>query len=114
MSRNAFGFFAVALGLTAVAMLTTSGLPAAPPPLTTASGEWPAYGGNLGNHHYSALDQVNAQNFSKLEVAWRFKTDSMGPRPEFKLSGTPLMVKGRIYATGGTRRSVVSLDAATG
>ena len=53
-------------------------------------------------------------NFNKLEVAWRFKTDNLGTRPEFKLEGTPLMVKGVIYATGGTRRSVVALDAKTG
>jgi glucose dehydrogenase len=49
-------------------------------------------------------------NFSKLEVAWRFKTDNLGPRPENKLEGTPIM----IYATAGTRRSVVALDARTG
>ena len=42
------------------------------------------------------------------------KTDNLGPRPEYKLEGTPLMVKGVVYATGGTRRSVVALDAKTG
>ena len=36
------------------------------------------------------------------------------PAPEFKLSGTPLMAGGVLYATGGTRRTVVALDAATG
>jgi quinoprotein glucose dehydrogenase len=80
----------------------------------TSNGEWPAYAGDLRNFHYSPLDQINAGNFSKLEVAWRFKTDSLGTRPEFKLEGTPLMVKGVVYATAGTRRSVVALDAATG
>jgi quinoprotein glucose dehydrogenase len=114
MSRNAFGLFVVAVGLTAAAVLTTTGVPAAPVPLNTAGGEWPAYGGNDWNQHYSALDQVNAQNFSKMEVAWRFRTDSLGPRPEFKLEGTPLMAKGMVYATGGTRRSVVALDGSTG
>ena len=53
-------------------------------------------------------------NFNALEVAWRFKTDSLGPRPEFKLEGTPLMVDGVLYTTAGTRRAVVALDAATG
>ena len=53
-------------------------------------------------------------NFGKLEVAWRFKTDHLGPRPEYKLEGTPLVVKGVLYTTGGTRRSVVALDAKTG
>jgi quinoprotein glucose dehydrogenase len=78
------------------------------------NGEWPTYGGDLGNTRYSALDQINAANFDKLEVAWRFKTDNLGPRPEANLEGTPLMVKGVLYSTAGTRRSVVALDAATG
>ena len=33
------------------------------------------------------------------------------PVPEFKLEGTPLMVKGVLYTTAGTRRSVIALDA---
>jgi len=78
------------------------------------NGEWPTYGGDLGNTRYSALDQISAANFDKLEVAWRFKTDNLGPRPEANLEGTPLMVKGVLYSTAGTRRSVVALDAATG
>jgi quinoprotein glucose dehydrogenase len=76
--------------------------------------EWPTYGADLANSKYRPLDQINAANFGKLEVAWRFKTDNLGTRPEFRLEGTPLMVNGVIYATGGTRRSVVALDAATG
>ena len=34
--------------------------------------------------------------------------------PEYKLEGTPIMVKGVLYTTAGTRRSVVALDAKTG
>jgi quinoprotein glucose dehydrogenase len=78
------------------------------------TGEWPTYGGDLGNTRYSPLDRISAENFSKLTVAWRFKTDSLGPRPEYKLESTPLMVNGRLFSTGGTRRAVVALDAATG
>ena len=81
---------------------------------TTRNGEWPMYTADLKGSKYSPLDQVNATNFNKLEVAWRFKTDNLGTRPEYKLEGTPIMVKGNIYTTGGTRRSVVSLDAKTG
>jgi quinoprotein glucose dehydrogenase len=77
-------------------------------------GEWRTYGGDLGSTRYSPLDQINAGNFNKLEVAWRFKTDHLGPQPEFELQSTPLMVKGVLYSTGGTRRAVVALDAATG
>lgn len=78
------------------------------------NGEWRTYGGDLGHTRYSPLDQINAQNFDKLEVAWRFKTDNLGPRPETQLQSTPLMVNGVVYSTGGTRRAVVALDAATG
>src|SRR6185369_3876888 len=76
--------------------------------------EWPTYGADLANSKYRPLDQINASNFNKLEVAWRFKTDSLGNRPEFKLEGTPLMVNGVVYATGGSRRAAFALDAATG
>src|SRR5690348_9118771 len=78
------------------------------------NGEWLSYGGDLGSTRYSPLDQINAGNFNRLEVAWRFKTDNLGPRPENNLEGTPLMAKGVLYSTAGTRRAVVALDAATG
>src|SRR5215471_12959611 len=81
---------------------------------STKSGEWPMYTADLRGSKYSPLDQISASNFNKLEVAWTFKTDNLGPRPEGKLEGTPIMVKGVVYATGGTRRAVVALDAKTG
>src|ERR1041385_1475251 len=76
-----------------------SGTKNSPSVHTTKNGEWPAYCGDNAGSRYSPLDQINAENFNKLEVAWRFKTDNLGTRPEFKLEGTPLMVKGMIYAT---------------
>lgn len=81
---------------------------------STQNGEWPHYTADLKGTRYSPLDQIDASNFNKLEIAWRFKTDSLGPFPEYKLEGTPLMVNGSIYTTAGTRRAVVSLDAKTG
>ena len=81
---------------------------------STRKGEWPGNGGDLAFTRYSPLDQINADNFNKLAVAWRFKTDAFGPYPEYKLEGTPIMVKGVLYATAGTRRAVVALDAKTG
>jgi quinoprotein glucose dehydrogenase len=80
----------------------------------TRNGQWPSYTGDVRGSRYSPLDQINAGNFNELEVAWRFKTDNLGTRPEYKLEGTPLMVGGVLYATAGTRRSVVALDAASG
>jgi len=79
-----------------------------------ANGEWTHYAADMKGTRFMPLDQINAANFNKLEVAWRFKTDNLGPRPEYKLEGTPLMVKGVVYTTAGTRRSVVALDAKTG
>jgi len=84
------------------------------PALQQADADWRSYAGDLKHQHYSPLEQIDASNFNALEVAWRFKTDSLGPRPEFKLEGTPLEINGVVYTTAGTRRAVVALDAATG
>ena len=77
-------------------------------------GEWPTYGGDLGHTRYAPLDQIDAGNFNRLQVAWRFKTDSLGPNREFNFQSTPLMVDGVVYSTAGTRRAVVALDAGNG
>ena len=79
-----------------------------------AGAEWTTYGGDLASTRYSPLDQITKDNFNSLEIAWRFKTDAMGPRPEFNFQVTPLMVDGVVYTTAGTRRAVVALDAVTG
>ena len=99
------------LGLVASAVVTTG---QSTPPPSTRNGEWPHYTADLRGTKYSPLDQIDARNFNRLEVAWRFKTDSLGTRPEYKLEGTPLMVGGVLYTTGGTRRAVVAIDARTG
>ena len=69
--------------------------------------EWHTCGADLHNSRYRPLDQIHAGNFSKLEVAWRFKTDSLGTRPEYKLEGV-------VYSTAGSRRAAIALDAVTG
>ena len=78
------------------------------------NGEWRTYGADLGSTRYAPLDQITADNFGKLQVAWRFKTDILGARPDFNLQTTPLMVNGILYATAGSRRDAVAIDAATG
>ena len=88
--------------------------PGASRPPSLAAGDWPHYTADIKGTKYSPLDQINATNFNKLEVAWRFKTDIFGPRPEYKLEGTPLAINGVLYTTAGTRRSVVALDGKTG
>ena len=92
-------------------LVATVGLQAqeAPPDV-----EWPTYGGDLAGTRYSPLDQINADNFNELEVAWSFKTNNFGQRPEYNLQSTPLMVNRVVYSTVGSRRAVVALDAVTG
>ena len=104
------GLLSLAAALALAVYTSTSPIVAQAP----ANWEWPTYGGNLASQRYAPLDQINKDNFSKLEVAWRFKTDALGPRLEYNLQSTPLMVGGVLYSTGGTRRAVVALDAATG
>lgn len=78
------------------------------------NGEWHFYGGDAGNTKYSPLDQINASNVKELEIAWRWKAENFGPRPDYLWEVTPLMVKGVLYFTAGSRRDVVAVDAATG
>src|SRR5579859_7507059 len=110
MKRMAFGLVAIAVAAVVIPRVhgQAPGFP------TTKNGEWAYYTGDVKGTRYAPLDQINAQNFNNLEVAWRFKTDNLGTRPEYKLEGTPLMIKGVVYTTGGTRRSVIALDAKTG
>src|SRR5215208_4066174 len=81
---------------------------------STKNGDWTHYTADVRGTRYIPLDQINASNFNKLEVAWRFKTDNLGTRPEYKLEGTPLAIRGTLYVTAGTRRSVVALDGRSG
>lgn len=76
--------------------------------------EWPYYGGNSFAQHYSPLDQINASNVGQLEVVWRWSAANFGPRPEARSQITPLMIDGVLYATAGTTRSIVAIDARSG
>jgi quinoprotein glucose dehydrogenase len=75
---------------------------------------WATYGGNLASHRYSPLDQINKDNFRNLRIAWRLKTDFLGPTPDNLYSATPLYVNGVLYTTAGTRRAVIALNPGSG
>ena len=75
---------------------------------------WPTYGGNLASHRYSPAGQITKDNFSQLQIAWRLKTDFLGPRPDTLYSATPLQIDRVLYTTAGMRRAVIALDAVTG
>jgi quinoprotein glucose dehydrogenase len=78
------------------------------------SGNWLTYGGDLGNTRYAPLEEIDADNFGALEVAWIHSTANLGPRPEYQYESTPLYSDGVLYSTGGARRTVFALDARTG
>jgi quinoprotein glucose dehydrogenase len=75
---------------------------------------WTTYGGNLASQRYSPADQITKENFNQLEIAWRLKTDFLGPRPDTLYSATPLLVDRTLYTTAGTRRAAIALNAVTG
>jgi len=70
--------------------------------------DWPVYGGQLANDHYSVLTQINKSNVSKLKVAWTFDTGEKGG-----MQTSPLVVRHVLYAYTPTQK-VIALDAATG
>ena len=80
----------------------------------TTNGEWRSYAGDPGSTKYSPLDQINKDNVKNLRIAWRFKTDNYGSRPEYNMQVTPLVVNGVMYAQAGARRAVVAIDPETG
>lgn len=80
----------------------------------TPAGEWRYWGGDAWSTRYSPLDQVSAENFEDLEVAWTWRADNFGPRPDFVFRSTPIYVDGILYTVAGRRRTVAAIDPATG
>ena len=87
-------------------------------------GEWRTYAGDLGGTKYSPLDQIDASNFSDLEIAWRWESadgaldlDALRERhPEIGIRNfktTPLLVDGIVYVSTPLALSA-ALDAGTG
>ena len=89
---------------------------AAQPPVV---GEWHHYGADGANTKYSPLDQITAENFSDLEIAWRWTSVSHEVATErdaidpglFK--ATPLMIGGVLYVSTPLGQ-VAALNAGTG
>jgi quinoprotein glucose dehydrogenase len=91
----------------------TAGVPASTSP---AAKDWIAYGGTNFGDRYSSLDQVNADNVSKLTLAWQFRTGDMkGPNDPVETTNevTPLKIGSLLY-TCSPHQIVFALDAATG
>ncbi|MDA1028114.1 MAG: pyrroloquinoline quinone-dependent dehydrogenase [Bacteroidetes bacterium] len=78
-------------------------------PVTTA--DWPVYGGNTENTHYTTLDQISPENVAQLQVAWTFETGDESPGSE--MQANPIVIDGIMYATT-PKMHVFALNAATG
>jgi quinoprotein glucose dehydrogenase len=85
-----------------------------------ADGEWHAYNGDNGSTKYSALEQIDRSNASRLAIAWRRPAvdDSIlrqapGLRFGASFRATPLMIDGVLYSPNGIG-FVEAFDAGTG
>lgn len=72
---------------------------------------WNTYRGGPEGINYSALDQINRENVSQLEVAWTYDTGDAFATSELQCN--PIVVDGLLLATTPKLR-VIALDAATG
>ncbi len=82
-------------------------------------GEWRATGADPKNTKYSPLDQITGENFTELEIAWRWtsiSTEVTSRNEAIRLGQfktTPLMVGGLVYASTALGQ-VAAVDAGTG
>jgi glucose dehydrogenase len=96
----------IAGGLLAVGLLLI-----APLSLIARGGQhrdWPVYGGDAENTHFSRLHQINRKNVTRLQIAWTFDTQESGG-----LQTSPLIVGNVLYGLTPSQK-VLALDAATG
>ncbi|MFN8061054.1 MAG: PQQ-binding-like beta-propeller repeat protein [Vicinamibacterales bacterium] len=88
--------------------------PASAPVTDKQTHEWPYWGGDEQSTRYSSVDQIDAGNFGKLEIMWRWKAANYGPEPDLIYRATPLYVNGKLYTVAGYRRTVVCIEPSTG
>ena len=70
--------------------------------------------GDAGGTKYSPLAQIDASNVSKLKIAWRWKSENYGSRPDYNLEVTPLAINGKLFFSAGAHRAAIAVDGATG
>jgi glucose dehydrogenase len=70
--------------------------------------DWPVYGGESTNNHYSSLTQINRRNVAKLRVAWTLDTHETGG-----MQCSPLIVGRTLYGYTPSQK-VIAVDAASG
>jgi PQQ-dependent dehydrogenase (methanol/ethanol family) len=78
-----------------------------------AERDWINVGGDIGQKHYSALNQINSGNVAGLKKVWQVKLDSSGTLAKYNNEATPLVYAGIMYITTGNN-DIFAFDAATG
>ena len=96
--------------------VVTTGLPSE---AQVPDGEWHAFGRDEANTKYSPLDHITADNFSDLEIAWRWTSLSRAVVEENErirpsaFKSSPLMADGLVYVSTALGQAA-ALDAGTG
>ena len=75
-------------------------------------GEWRYWAADAFSTRYSPLDQINAQNFNSLQMAWQWDAGTFGPDEYYRT--TPLYANGRLFTVATTRRSSMAINPETG
>jgi quinohemoprotein ethanol dehydrogenase len=74
---------------------------------TVSAADWPGFGGDGSERHYSPLKQIDKASVGKLGLAWHYELES-----GFSLS-TPVEAEGKLFVTTG-HSHVRAFEAATG
>ena len=103
----------LASAFAAAVLLTSSGLAAAQdiPLFNTEPDEWYTLGGDYAHTRFTPADEITAENFSDLEVAWEWDGASFNA-----ISGrsTPSLIDGKLITVAGNKRYVIAIDPKTG
>lgn len=80
--------------------------------------DWTHYGADAGGAKYSPLDNIDARNAGKLQVAWRWASIDAPIQQSHNVrtwlfQATPLAINGRLY-TSTSLGQVAAIDGATG
>jgi quinohemoprotein ethanol dehydrogenase len=78
-----------------------------------AGSDWITNGGSLTNDRFSTLDQIDAENVTKLRGDWMTKIGKGASGPKYSAESQALEYHGTIYVSDGAD-DVFALDAGTG
>ena len=95
------------MSLTAATQAQTTAAP------TRAAGEWPGNGGNVANHNYSPLADINAGNVENLKGVWQTNLRGSGVGTKFSGAAQPVVRDGRLFISTGAN-DVFAIDVETG